>query len=219
MKYTTVLFDLDGTLIDTKEGIIKSFRNTFQKLGLPTPPYDTLRLVLGPPLRDCFHTICGLDLELTEKAIEIYRTDLVESGNAFIGKPFGGIPELIIKLKSGGMKLGVATSKVEHLARRVIESARLSSMFDTISGPSTDNRSSTKKDSVLKAIRQIDGATPQSTVLIGDRCYDAQGAVEAGIDSIGVFYGYGTREEILSSPFTRRAENSREIYSLIAEEP
>ena len=202
MRYDTVLFDLDGTLIDTKPGVLRSARTVTAMLGVPVPEEKQLVKFLGPPLHVCFTDVIGMSPELADKAIPLFRRDLIESGNAFDCEPFPGIPELLSKLKSAGIKLGVATSKVTPLAIKVLGKNGLLDYFLTVSGSPADDPSFTKSDSVRGAVDNIPGAEYPRTVLVGDRHYDAQGAAGAGVDSIGVLYGYGAREEILSGGFT-----------------
>lgn len=211
MRYDTVLFDLDGTLIDTKPGVLRSARTTLRILGIPVPEEKQLEKFLGPPLHVCFTDVIGMSPELADKAVPIYRRDLVESGNAFNCKPFDGIPELMQNLKSAGVKLGVATSKVTPLAIKVLEKTGLLGYFLTVSGSPADEPTFTKADSISHAVSDIPGAECAGTVLIGDRSYDAQGAARAGTDSVGVLYGYGTRDEILSSGFTHVCTDASDL--------
>lgn len=215
MNYQTILFDLDGTLIDTKPGIFKSLKTTLAALGITPPPDEKLTLFLGPPLRDCFLHVIGLTPELTDQAVAIFRRDLMESGNAFDCRVFDGMPQLLDHLKSARFKLGVATSKETSLAALVLDKMGIRDYFDAVSGTHVGNLASSKADSIRLAIAGIDGAAPATTVLVGDRCYDAQGAVQAGIESIGVFYGYGSAEEISANPFTHTVPTVAELEKFL----
>jgi phosphoglycolate phosphatase len=218
MRFETVLFDLDGTLIDTKPGVFKSLKTTLAALDIALPPDETLVLFLGPPLRECFSKVIGLSPALTDKAIEIFRLDLTESGNAFDCNVFEGIPALLEKLKAAGIKLGVATSKVNYLAEMVLTRKGINHYFSAICGAPSDNSKATKTDSILSALDNIDGACPETSVLIGDRIFDAQGAAQSGISSIGVFYGYGSAEEIKTSPFTFTAATVADLGRMLLAE-
>jgi phosphoglycolate phosphatase len=202
MRYNTVLFDLDGTLVDTKPGIIKSAELTFKEMNMALPPDEILSLFPGPPLFECFNEVCGLSEELSKKAVPIYRRILLESGNIFNCIVYDGITGLLEELKGSGVRLGVATSKRDHLAAMVLSHLGIADYFDAVCGALTDYPVCTKAESILRALSLIGGSVPQASVIVGDRMFDAHGAVQAGIDSIGVYYGYGSAQEIDSSPFT-----------------
>ena len=199
MKYRTVLFDLDGTLLDTRPGIIRSMKATLDRLGIRQPPEESLNAFIGPPLRDCFTAVCGLSDDIADRAVEIYRRHLVESGGIYDCNVYPGIPQLLGKLKSSGCRLGVATSKATWLARDVLAHKGLAAFFDTISG--SQERGDTKAESIRQALARL-ASGKDGAVLVGDRKFDAQGARETGIDCIGVRYGYGTAAELSASPFT-----------------
>lgn len=215
MNYQTILFDLDGTLIDTKPGVFKSLKTTLAALDITPPSDEKLTLFLGPPLRECFMQVIGLTPELTDRAVSIFRRDLMASGNAFDCRVFDGIPQLLGQLKKAGFKLGVATSKVTYLAELVLDKMEIRNYFDAIEGAPTDQPGASKADSIRRAIAGIAVAEPRTTVLVGDRCYDAQGAVQAGVESIGVFYGYGSPEEIQANPFTYTVPTVRALEKFL----
>lgn len=215
MRYKTILFDLDGTLIDTKPGILKSVKATLLILGITPPPDDALVRFLGPPTKQSFTDVCGLSPQLADKAAAIYRRHLVESGNIFDCTVYEGIGGLLMALKSAGLRLGVATLKAEPIAAMVLDHTGLTDYFDAVCGPAVDNLGATKADSIMLALTRIEDADMKTSVLIGDRCYDAHGAAQAGIDSIGVFYGYGTREEIKANPFTLTCETVKDLETLL----
>ena len=217
MRYHIVLFDLDGTLIDTKPGILKSARETLRMMGATPPPDSEFEKFLGPPIKQCFTDVCGLSPEDAEKAVSLYRRHLVESGNVYDCAPFAGIPELLQALKKAGCRLGVATSKAQHLAVTVLAHTGLTGYFDAICGPDGQNPGATKADSIRFALSCLGAGADGPAVLAGDRCYDAQGAAQTGIDSIGVYYGYGERWEIEESAFTLRCETVEDLKtSLLA---
>lgn len=215
MHYHTVLFDLDGTLLDTKAGIFRGVKETLHALNRSVPSDEALKLFLGPPLREGFTKVCGLPEEMVEEAISIYRSLYLGREYLFECKVYDGIPELLAQLAQQGCRLGVATSKAEPLARSVLEYMHLESCFDTVCGAPLDNSAATKADSVRSALSAIEGAKAQSTVLIGDRRFDAEGAAQAGVESIGVLYGFGSGEEIRASSFTQIAATVRELGELL----
>lgn len=205
-RYSTILFDLDGTLLATKRGVIGSVAKAFQELSYKLPPDDELDGFMGPPLDRCFIDVCRLSEEQTENAVKVYR-QIYEKSGMFDADIYDGIPELLCALKDAGFKLGVATSKSLRLARVVLKHFDLLDYFDAVGGTPDNDNAWTKKDSIVSAIADINGATLQNTVLIGDRKFDAIGAKEAGVDSIGVLYGYGSLEELKNSPFSSIAKD------------
>ena len=199
MKYGTILFDLDGTLLDTRPGVIHSMKATLDRLGIAYPPEDSLDAFMGPPLRECFTDVCGLSGDAADRAVQIYRRHLVESGDIYDCSAYPGIPELLGKLKAAGCRLGVATSKTDYVARDVLSHKGLAAFFDTVSG--APKQGGTKADVIRQAFARL-GIGKDGAVLIGDRKFDAQGARETGIDCIGVRYGYGSADELDACAFT-----------------
>jgi phosphoglycolate phosphatase len=215
MRYKAVLFDLDGTLVDTKPGIINSVKATFRRLNIAPPPEETLNHFMGPPVFRSFTDVCGLSEALAGEAVRIYRSEIVESGEVFNCSLYEGMTGLLAELKSKGIKLGVATSKPEHLAVMLLGHLGAARFFEAICGAPVASRIDSKADSIRHALALIPGAEKGSAVLVGDRCFDALGAQETGIDSIGVLYGYGNRQEIESSPFTYTARSIAETRKIL----
>lgn len=214
-RYKNILFDLDGTLIDTKNGVLGSLKKALTELSLPLPPEDKLITFLGPPLEQCFRDVCGFNEEQTQKAVTVFRR-YYGGGGLLDSEPYEGITELLKELRGKGLGLGVATSKNQRFAKIVIEHCGLDGLFDIVAGaPDSIETPWLKKDSVLKAMSAFDGADGFNTVLIGDRKFDAQGAAQAGIDAIGVLYGYGSEEEIKASGFTDVAADLNELRTLL----
>jgi phosphoglycolate phosphatase len=213
--YKNILFDLDGTLIDTKSGVLGSLKKTMEELSLPLPPENRLISFLGPPLEQCFKDVCGLSEEQTQKAVTVFRGHY-GGGGLYDFEIFEGIEELLAQLKKEGRILGVATSKNQRFAKIVMDHCGLGDFFDVVAGaPDSIETSWDKKDSVLKAMGAIRGADFSNTVLVGDRKFDAQGAAEAGIDAIGVLYGYGNAEELEASHFTAIAADIKQLHKLL----
>lgn len=211
--YETVLFDLDGTIIDSAEGIINSFNYTFRALGLPFVPREKMGIFIGPPLLYSFETICGLSKERALRAVEIYREYYREKGIYEI-RAYEGMEELLKKLKKSGKRLLLATSKYELYAVKILENLGFAKYFDFAVGSLAGGERGTKAEVIEHALA-LSGAEKQSAVMVGDRMHDAVGAHKAGIDSIGALWGYGTREELESNGAAHVAADMREIYDII----
>lgn len=198
----TILFDLDGTIVASKSGVIGSVKKAFKNLKFNLPPEDTLDSFMGPPLLNCFTDVCKLSTENALKAMVLYRK-YYESTGLFDAKIYDGIEDLLIYLKTRGYHLGVATSKNEKFAKIVLEHFDLLKYFGVIGATPLGKDHWTKKDSILKSLEGFDDSSLKTSVLIGDRKFDAEGAKQAGIDSIGVLYGYGTSEEVEHCGFSK----------------
>ena len=211
--YKTVLFNLDGTIIDSAEGIINSFSYTFRKLGLPSVPREEMGVFIGPPLLYSFETICGLSKDEARRAVEIYREYYREKGIYEI-RVYEGIEELLKKLKESGKKVLLATSKYELYDLQIIERLGFAEYFDFAAGSLAGGERGTKAEVIEYALAAV-GAEKESTVMVGDRMHDIAGAKAAGIASIGVLFGYGTREELEANGASHIAADTREIYDAI----
>ena len=194
MRWDTVLFDLDGTLTDSQEGIVKSVIYALERLGRELQPRDTLTAFIGPPLHESFSTICGMDEEETERAIREFRIYFERYGWAE-NAPYAGMAELLASLCAAGLRLVIATSKPEEFARRVLRHFELAQYFDDICGSRLEDKSSADKASVVRTALTRAGVTGRA-VMVGDRRHDIYGAHANGLEAIGVLYGYGSREEL-----------------------
>jgi phosphoglycolate phosphatase len=213
--YTNILFDLDGTLINTKSGVLGSVKKAFEALSLTPPPDDVLEGFMGPPLSDCFTEVCGLDTEQAKTAVQVFRR-YYESGGVYDAAPYAGVKELLNALKSAGRALGVATSKNHRFAGIVLAHCGLAEFFDSVAGaPDSLDPPWTKKDSIITAMASLPGADAENTVLVGDRKFDAYGAQEAGIDAIGVLFGFGKAAELEKSPFVCIAKDVDALRALL----
>jgi phosphoglycolate phosphatase len=192
-SYRYLLFDLDGTLIDSKPGIMNCFRYTAEVMGVPMP--DSPECLLGPPLDLSFMKYFGLDKARAETAVRTYRERYGREG-LFENSVYEGVPEMLSRLRASGFRLGVATCKAQVFAVRILERFGLAQYFDCIGGAGTDG-SRTSKSEVIGYVLEKMGDPDKSLVLmIGDRDNDAAGAREAGIKCMGVLWGYGSQEEL-----------------------
>ena len=207
MGYSVILFDLDGTLTDSAPGITNAVRFALKRFGIEPPSEAFLLRFVGPPLHAAFRELCGFTPDTAEEAVAAFREYYREKG-IDENRVYEGIVSLLIKLKAAGKRLGVATSKPEALAERVIRNFDLEQYFDVISGASLDETHSQKTAVILRAMETL-SAEKNETLMIGDRRFDIEGAHECGIDACGVLYGYGSRAELTEAEYI--AENVNDI--------
>lgn len=194
-KYSVVLFDLDGTIIDSGEGVTNSVAYALKKFGIEVEDKSTLSKFIGPPLIYSFKTFYGFDDEKAKLAIEYYREYYQDKG-IFEGDIYEGVEELLCNLKKAGKKIILATSKPEAFAKRILEKASLIKYFDFVAGATLDESTRITKIDVLEyALKEAKIDTVDDVIMIGDRFYDIEGAHNFGIDCLAVLYGYGARDE------------------------
>ena len=214
MKYDFFLFDLDGTLTDPQVGMKKSLQYALEAMGEQTIIKDFAQLV-GPPLRDSFRDVFGFVGERNELAVMKYREYFGEKG-LFESEPYPGIIELLQNLKANAAKIAIATSKVMKYAERIAEHFGFSQYFDYICGSEFDGRRGAKSEVIACVLEHFRiKNTPEDlarVVMIGDRKYDIIGAKVAGIDSIGVLWGFGGAEELQAAGATLVVDSPEELH-------
>ena len=185
-----VIFDLDGTLTDSAEGVVASFRHALAAVGAQPPTGDLAARVVGPPIQD---TLAAMGLgERAAEALRIYRADYTSRGWA-MNSLYDGITDLLTDLRAAGIRLAVATSKLEQTARLILEHFGIARHFEVIAGASPDGRRAAKADVLAHALAQL-GPLPDRVVMVGDRAHDVIGAAEHGIDTVVVEWGYGAED-------------------------
>lgn len=207
----SILFDLDGTLTDSGEGIINCAALALEHFGIPIPQRDALRVFVGPPLHDTFRQF-GVPEDQVDEAIRIYRSRYVPIGK-FENTPYPGIRELLEKLRAQGHRLFVATSKPEDMSVEILEHFDLARFFDRICGASLD-RSRSSKDAVIAYLLQQHGAGEQM-VMVGDTVFDILGAAAHGIPAVGVAWGYGSVEEMKKAGAAAIATTMDELFRIL----
>ena len=191
IKY--IFWDLDGTIMESGSGVLSSVRYALDKVGVELPESE-VRKFIGPSLFDSFTNTAHMPEELAEKAIEYYR-ELYESKGIFDAQVYEGIPETLDALKKAGYRQFVVTSKPQHMAQRVLDHFEIMPYMDGLVGPTEDDHSSDKAK-LIRSAMESNGIEKSEAVMIGDRCFDINGANDVGIHSIGVLYGYGSKEEL-----------------------
>lgn len=211
--YKTILFDLDGTLTDPGEGITNSVAYALEHYGITVEDKKSLYCFIGPPLNDSFVKYYGFDSEKAMEAIGVYREYFRERG-IFENELYEGVGELLDKIKRSGRKIVLATSKPEEFAVRILEHFDLIRYFDVVAGASMDEKRNKKGDVIAYALKK-GGISVQDAVMIGDREHDIFGAKENGLPSIGVLYGYGSREELVAAGADKIVTTAEEIFTAI----
>lgn len=197
-KYDAVLFDLDGTLSASAEGIRRCIELTMEELGRPCPDLSDYSRYIGPPLNRTFSLLCGLSDDEVARALPIYRRYYDAHGTA-ANRLYDGISDLLGTLKASPLKVAVCTSKNERLARDVIAYLGIGDRLDAVCGSRDDGTRKEKADLIPYALHTLGDIPPVRAVMVGDTWFDTVGAVTCGVDFIGVLYGYGTRASMEAS--------------------
>lgn len=195
--YHYIFFDLDGTLTDSKEGILNCLRYAIEKMGRPVPPEETLLKFIGPPLQDSYMEYCGFTEEEAIEGIRLFRERYAPIGK-FENAAAPGMPELCARLKAQGFVLALASSKPEEMCLPICEKFGFTPSMTVITGsPPVGDWS--KADVIRETMRRLEltEADKSSILMVGDRKFDVLGAKECGIDCVGVeFFGYAAPGEL-----------------------
>ena len=212
MMYDYILFDFDGTVYDTVEGITKCVRYALNKHGWDAELKD-LRCFAGPPLDEMFMEKYGVTREMGLQMAEEFRERYKPIG-VFESRPFEGVRELLITLRAAGKKTAVATSKPQHLAEQLLERSDMRALFDAVCGSEPTGGGNAKWQVTQRALEAL-GADKARSVLIGDTKYDVAGAGRVGIPCIGVRYGYAAPGEMEEAGAIAMAADTEELLSLL----
>ncbi len=211
MAVKTILFDLDGTLTDSGEGIINSATLGLQHFGIPVPDRQTMRVFVGPPLHETFIQF-GVPEDQADEAVEVFRSRYNTIGK-FENAPYPGIIQLLQTLKAHGHTLLVATSKPEGLAAEVLTHFSMAGYFDQICGATLDRSRINKEDVIAYLLHSRGGG--DNMVMVGDTAFDVLGAAAHGIPAIGVAWGYGEVEDMVRAGASHIAYTTQELLALL----
>lgn len=237
-KYQYLLFDLDGTLTDSKPGITACVQYSLEKMGWKVPPAEELLSFIGPPLLESYQKIIGMTFEEAEQATAIYRERYSKTG-LFENDVYPGIPEALEGLQASGYVLAIATSKPEEYLVRILAHFHLERYFTVLSGSSLSGERNSKTEVVKDALEQLavwkDGSKygtfyrnqevnperlaeiKQAAIMIGDRHHDIEGARACGIDSLGIHYGYAEPGELKRAGAVYEKETVEDMYRFFLE--
>lgn len=207
-----ILFDFDGTVFDTGEGVMKCMQYGLSKIGIEAE-LSELRCFMGPPLTDMMKLKYGLSGDAADKVLEYYRERYAPIGWQEC-YPFAGMPELIKKLKAAGKKVAVATSKPIVYTEKILRKYDMYDDFDLVCGCELDGTRSKKWEVIEYALEQF-GIAPEQAIMIGDRKYDFIGAAKCGVKCIGVRFGYAEDGELEAEGAEFIAEDTEKLYDYL----
>lgn len=210
MKYKTILFDLDGTLTRSEEGITRSALYAAEKMGFTGYTKEQMLTFIGPPLHHSFQRVMGMTPEQADQAIVYYRERFSTIGWAE-NEVYEGIPQLMRSLKMNGAKIAMATAKPQVFAEKISKKFGFEPYLDALVGPNLSKKDVGKADIVKSAMEALGGPF----VMVGDRCFDVEGGRANGVDTIGVTYGYGTEEELREAGATHIAHSVAELTDIL----
>ena len=212
IKY--ILFDLDGTLTNPKEGITKCVQYALHHFGI-VRDCDELTEFIGPPLKEQFMKYASLSEEDGARAVEIYRERFAPIG-LFENEVYDGVIKMLAELKKQGKVLAMATSKPTVFARQIADKFGISPYLSCLVGSELDGRNTDKAEVIKIAMEKL-GATKENTVMVGDRVHDCKGARKCGIDCIGVSYGFAAEGELEAGGVIGIADSPRTLSRILSE--
>lgn len=196
MGYTTVLFDLDGTLTDSKAGIIESYQHALATFGIGADP-ASITARIGPPLHEGLVAL-GVPTSQVPAAIETYRAYFAQVG-IHQNRLYDGVSAVLAELEQAGVRMALATSKLTEFAEQIVAQFEIADYFDVVAGASRDGSRIAKKDIVAFALQSLGWPEPATVALVGDRADDMSAAVQLGLFPVGASWGYGNTEELEAS--------------------
>ena len=212
--YHTILFDLDGTLTDSAAGITNAVAYALKKWDIEEKDIGVLRKFVGPPLTASFAKYYGFSPEKSHEAVGYYREYYGTKG-IYENRVYDGIEEILIWIRETGRRAILATAKPEPAAVHVMEYFHLDPYFDVIAGASMDYSRVEKSDVIRYALERAGLSDLSGVVMVGDRENDIQGGRENGLDTIGVLYGYGSREELVEAGAMQIAQTVEDLRRCI----
>ena len=213
MNKKAILFDLDGTLTDSGEGIINCAAMVLERFGLPVPSREEMRVFVGPPLHETFVKF-GVPKNQADEAVALYRTRYVPIG-AYENTPYPGIEAMLKTLQENGYRLYVATSKPEGMSIKILEHFGLAHYFTRICGAALDRSRGTKEAVIAYLLEQTGEAG--NMVMVGDTAFDVIGAKAHGIPTIGVSWGYGEVRDMENAGAAAIVDTPEELLSLLTQ--
>lgn len=213
-KFKAVIFDFDGTFIDSGEGIRNCVEYALEKHNIPVGDKGKLNYFIGPPLNVGFSDMYGASPKQCDSLIADYR-DRYEEIGVYESQIYNGMVELVKKLKKNSVKVGVASSKPTYFINKILNHMSLTDLFDTVVGTQLDNHNADKTVLINTALENLQIVDKKSCIMVGDRMYDVNGAKGAGILSVGVLYGYGSKAELEEAGADFLAQDVTELNKIL----
>ena len=211
-----ILFDLDGTLIDSSEGITRSAQYALAHYGIDEPDLKKIYFFIGPPLMNTFMNHYGFSKEKAVEAVAVYRERYQDTG-IFECSLYPGVKECIEELKKRGYMIGMASSKPEASCKRILEHFGILELFDDVVGATFDGKIDTKEEVLNEVMRRWSDIPREEMCLIGDTMFDIEGANQVGVPSIAVSFGFGNVDEMLKAGAKTVVDDLRKLPDVIAE--
>ncbi len=213
INYDVILFDLDGTVIESLDGILDSINYSFENVGISPIDKKDLTPFIGPPIIHTLQLNYGMSKEEAEHTMTFYHKHYGSEGWKKY-KVYDGVGELLKGLKVLGKKIGLATNKPRHYAQMIMENCGFDGLFDYIGGSDFENGITNKTQVIESCLEKMEIQDKSRVIMIGDRKFDVLGAKEAGISTLGITYGYGDRKELEEAGAIIVADEPREIFEL-----
>lgn len=213
MTYSTILFDIDGTLCDPGKSMIECARYALSKFDIHETDEANLRRLIGPPLEHAFRDYYDFNEEQADQAVAYFR-DMMQREGIQLYEAYPRVSELLHDLKQSGKQLGVVTSKIEHIAKESLTKTGLIDYFEFISAQQP-NVVVKKEEILVKALSELQTTDTSTIVMVGDRRHDIEAAKENNVNSIGVLWGYGDRDELEAEGATHIVANTDELRQLL----
>lgn len=214
MNFNTILFDLDGTITDPALGITNSVIYALKKFNIAPPPREELYKFIGPPLANSFEKYYNLTTEDSYKAVDYYREYFAPKG-LFENKVYQGVQKMLSDLKNQGKRIILATSKPKIFADKILEHFDLAKYFEFTVGSNLDGTLTDKGEVIAKVLELANISDTSSVAMVGDREHDVIGAIKNNVYPIGVTYGYGSRDELLTAGAKKIADSPNELCSIL----
>ena len=215
MTYDTILFDVDGTLCDPGKSMIECAKYALSKFDIHETDDANLRRLIGPPLEHAFRDYYGFDEAKANQAVAYFR-DMMQREGIQLYEAYPGIPKLLDELQKSGKQLAVVTSKIDHIAKETLTKTDLIRYFDVVSAQ-RPNVVVNKEKILAKALTELNITDYSTVVMIGDRRHDVEAAKTHNINSIGVLWGYGDRDELENEGATHVVADANELRQLLLE--
>ena len=220
--YQYIIFDLDGTLIKSEEGLYDSITYALEKSGVDPGDRKDMKRMIGPVLWESFQKFYNMSAEEADRA-NAYFTEFYDREGIYNASVYEGVVQMLEALRNAGRILLVVTAKPRDMAERVLNHTGIDKYFQAVIGPARGNKKTDKGSLLREALSFLaktgtDHFQKEQAVMVGDRMFDMQGAVETGIPSIGVLYGYGDRQELINAGATLLADTPADVVKLLCRE-